>query len=81
MKKLFALLLVAGLGMSLVGCGGGETKPPGTKTPTDTPAPVDPAPMGETPPADPATPPPADPTTPPATPAPADPAAPAPEPK
>ena len=58
MKKLFALVAVCGLGLSAIGCGGGEpakpeVKPPATPgTPDATPATP---PAGETPP--PATPP------------------------
>lgn len=72
MKKLFALVAACGLGLSALGCTGGETPAPVT------PAPVTPADAG-TPPADGTTTPPADGTTTPpadgtATPAPVEPA-------
>jgi len=70
MKKLFALLLVAGLGISVVGCGGCEPAKPMVK-PDATPAAAPEAPVK---PEDPAAAPPAPAATgdaPPATPAPA----------
>jgi len=42
MKKLIAMLVLVGLGFSLVGCGGGGTKTPDVKKP-DAAKPAEPA--------------------------------------
>ena|GEM_PF-2776874 len=82
MKKLFALLLIAGLGVSFVGCGGEDPAPPkATDKPTAT-EPAKPADEGTPPPASTDTTPPAPDATPPApgpAPAPGEGATPAPE--